>query len=207
MSSSRRATSSQVVLCLSSANSRPRLAMLWRLMGTRGRRRERRALDWGVPSEGGGSVPRSGESALLRGYPLCQGRPSRAHSEGGRADPLTLCAAKRASRTATLRPLQDPLCRQAERRNAPQRASHTPPRAQTQPSFSAFGLPCSWSTLFLVWRGQTYHTDASRCGEIQADQARRCICWNVEVVGSDACTVVPTFTVGHGRPRRGRLTS
>ena len=114
-------------------------------------------------------MPRSGESALLRGYPLCQGRPSRAHSEGGRADPLTLCAAKRASRTATLRPLQDPLCRQAERRNAPQRASHTPTRAQTQHSFSAL------STLFLVWRGQTYHTDARRCGEIQADQARRCI--------------------------------
>jgi hypothetical protein len=65
------------------------------------------------------SVPRGGESALLRGYPLCQGRPPRARPEGGRADPLTLCAAKAASRTGSLRPLLDPLCRQAERRTRP----------------------------------------------------------------------------------------
>ena len=149
------------------------------------------------------SVPRGGESALLRGYPLCQGRPPRARTEGGRADPLTLCAAKPAAHTGTLRPLLelDPLCRQAERRNAPQRAWHTPTRAQTQHSFSA--LP----TLFLVWRGQTYQSDARRCGEIQADQARRCIVGTWKLSAQMLAGVVPTFTVGHGRPRRGCLPS
>ena len=43
------------------------------------------------------SVTRAAASALLRGYTLSQESPPRSHSVGGPDNPLTLCAAKRAT--------------------------------------------------------------------------------------------------------------
>ena len=107
------------------------------------------------------SVPSRPKIGLHRGYPLCQERPVSSRSEGGQADPLTLCAAKLSRRASDLRPSPDPLCT-AKTRACRQALRPTPLRkpapARGEENFEEFPYKIA-NFPMLASKGRAYHQD------------------------------------------------
>ena len=123
------------------------------------------------------SVPREASSSPLRGWP---GRPS---------DPL--CSQAGLSHGHPQTPPGPSVPPSRERSKAPKRAL-----AHPYPSSNATLVLCIvYSVLGLARTNLSYGREALWGNPGGSGAALHC--WNVEVLRSDACTVVPTFTVGH----------